>query len=216
MSARVAAALWAAFLLCGGGARPAPDVRLTVSDVHGVRRYPLDAREKKAIVLIFIAHDCPIANGYAPEINRICVEYARRGAAFFVVYVEPDLPAQEARKHARAFAYPCPALLDRAHTLVRRTGATVTPEAAVLAPDGRLRYRGRIDDRHVDFGKRRLQPTTRDLRLALDAVLQGKTVPTPVTRAVGCFIPPAASGTPDGNENAKTPKGGSTRASKGR
>jgi hypothetical protein len=41
----------------------------------------------------------------------------------------------------------------------------------------------------VDVGKRRAEPTQRDLRLALDAIVQGKTPPTPVTKAIGCYLP---------------------------
>ena len=53
----------------------------------------------------------------------------------------------------------------------------------------RLLYRGRIDDRVADFGKRRVEPTRRDLRLALDDILAGKPVQTRLTKAVGCYIP---------------------------
>ena len=51
----------------------------------------------RAAVLFFIAHDCPISNGYAPEINRICAEYSPQKVAFYVVYVEPELATAEAR-----------------------------------------------------------------------------------------------------------------------
>jgi hypothetical protein len=49
-------------------------------------------------------------------------------------------------------------------------------------------YLGRIDDRFPDLGVRREEPTTHELRDALDAVLAGKPVETPRTLAVGCFI----------------------------
>jgi hypothetical protein len=82
-----------------------------------------------------------------------------------------------------------PALLDPAHKVVRAAGATVTPEAAVISPSGTLLYRGRIDDLYLDFGKRRREPTKRDLREALDAILTGKKPALRTTNAVGCFIP---------------------------
>jgi hypothetical protein len=59
----------------------------------------------------------------------------------------------------------------------------------VLSPSGDVLYRGRIDDRVADFGKRRVEPTRRDLRLALDAILAGKPVQARLTKAVGCYIP---------------------------
>jgi hypothetical protein len=55
----------------------------------------------------------------------------------------------------------------------------VTPEVAVVGPGGALLYRGRIDDLWSDYGKRRQEPTTRDLRAALDAALAGRPTPPP-------------------------------------
>jgi hypothetical protein len=59
---------------------------------------------------------------------------------------------------------------------------------AVLSPRGDLLYLGRIDNRQEDFGKQRPQATVFDLRDALDAVLSGKPVPHPRTKALGCSI----------------------------
>jgi hypothetical protein len=67
----------------------------------------------------------------------------------------------------------------------------MAPEAAVLAPDGKVVYRGRIDDRYADYGKRRPEPTQRDLRDALDAVLENKPVRAPTTKVIGCYLPDA-------------------------
>ena len=49
-------------------------------------------------------------------------------------------------------------------------------------------YRGRIDDRYIEFGKDRPQPTVRDLERSLEAILAGKPVPVAETRAVGCIL----------------------------
>jgi len=143
---------------------------------------------KKAVVLLFIASDCPISNSYAPEIQRICAYYTPRNVAFTLVYSDPDLSLANAKKHARDYGYTSPVLLDPTHRLARKAGATVTPEAAVFAPSGKLLYRGRIDNLYVGYGQRRYTVTRHDLRDALDAVLRGKPVPTPITPAIGCFI----------------------------
>ena len=83
----------------------------------------------------------------------------------------------------------CPVLIDRRHELIRQVGPRpVTPEAVVVAPDGTLAYRGRIDDLYAALGKRRYEATTHDLRDALDAVLAGKPVANPREPAVGCAI----------------------------
>jgi hypothetical protein len=79
-------------------------------------------------------------------------------------------------------------ICDTQRELVKRTGVRFAPEVVVLGPDGQQRYRGRIDNLYADYGKRRTQPTERDLRDALDAILAGKPVPKETTKAIGCFI----------------------------
>ena len=58
----------------------------------------------------------------------------------------------------------------------------------MIGAGGRVLYRGRIDDRYIEFGKDRPQPTDRTLERALDAIVQGKPVAMRETRAVGCFL----------------------------
>ena len=158
-------------------------------DVEGVPQDPLATGGRRATVLLFIATDCPISNAYTPEVNRIVDDYAPRGVAFFAVHADPSVSADAARAHAESFGYRCPVLLDPRHVLAGRAGATVTPEAAVLSPDGQVAYVGRIDDLFAGYGKRRHAPTTRELRDALDALLAGRAVAQPNVPAIGCDIP---------------------------
>ena len=80
------------------------------------------------------------------------------------------------------------AVRDPGHTLVSRAQVHVTPEAAVFLPDGKLVYHGQIDDRYIDFGKDRLEPTKRDLEGKLEAIIKGEPVTPSSTRAIGCYI----------------------------
>ena len=158
------------------------------TDVAG-QPHRLPGRDEcRALVLFFIAHDCPMSNGYAPEIARICQKFTPRGAAFRVVYPERGLASADAARHAREFTFPCPAILDRDLRLAARVGATMTPEAAVLSPEGAVLYLGRIDDLYADYGKKRAQPEHRDLREAIGAVLAGRAVPQARTPGLGCHI----------------------------
>ena len=157
---------------------------LVLRDVDG-RDHRVGA---KATVLLFLLPDCPIANYFTPEIERVRKDYAAKGVAFFVVHCDPDVTAAQAKKHARDYGLQCPVLLDPRHVLANRAGASKAPEAAVLTPAG-VAYRGRIDDSYLDFGKRREVPTRRDLRLALDAVLAGKKPSPSTTPVIGCDLP---------------------------
>jgi hypothetical protein len=62
----------------------------------------------------------------------------------------------------------------------------------ILSPAGELLYRGRIDDRNLDFGKYRDAGVKPDMRLALDAVIAGHPAPEKYTKPVGCALPPPA------------------------
>ena len=162
---------------------------LVVRDANGNKVILLQDKSRRATVLLFVTNECPITNAYAPEIKRICDTYTAQKVAFYLVYADPELKAATVRQHGKDYRLPGVALLDPTHLLVHFTQATVTPEAVILAPDGKRLYRGRIDDRYIDFGKARYAATTHDLRDALDAVLQGRPVPHPTTKAIGCFIP---------------------------
>jgi hypothetical protein len=168
-------------------ARKEPSV--TLKDAEGRTQTPLAQPGKLATVLFFVLPDCPIVNASAPEIQRICKDYEAKKVATFLVYPDPDVSAQQVKEHCKAFGLTSPALLDPTHLLVKNAGATIAPEAAVLDPAGKVVYRGRIDDLYAALGKRRPAPTQRDLRIALDEILQGKAVSTPTTKAIGCFLP---------------------------
>lgn len=138
-------------------------------------------------VLVFVTTDCPISNRYAPEVQRLAGRFAGK-VEFTLVYPVPTDSDAAIREHVRTFGYTVPWQRDRSQALVKKTGVTVTPEVAVIDSAGTVLYRGRIDDRYIDFGRDRPQPTVRDLERSLDAILAGKPVPVRETRAVGCIL----------------------------
>jgi hypothetical protein len=163
---------------------------LSIQDVDGVPRFPLNP-EGKASVLFFVLSDCPISNGYAPEIQRICSDYAPKKVSCDLVYVDPDLKIADVKKHMAEYGYTrIPAILDSAQTVVHAAGATITPQTAIVSPSGQVLYLGRIDNLYASLGKKRPEATENDLRKALDEVLSGRPVSTPRTKAIGCYIPP--------------------------
>jgi len=167
----------------------ATQLNFSLRDAAGKSHTASDLRQFKATVFVFVATDCPNSNTYAPIVARLYREYSPRGIAFYNVYSDPSETAESVRKHDTDYLVPFPALLDPHQTLARETGARSTPEAVILDSAGQELYRGRVDDRFVDFGKTRYQPTQDDLHDALEAILQGKPVPHAVTKVLGCAIP---------------------------
>jgi thiol-disulfide isomerase/thioredoxin len=162
--------------------------RFTLRDTAGTVHDEREWANAKAVVLFFITPDCPISQGYVPEINRIAQEYRSRGVRAYAVQSDVTAAPADVRRHVAEYGYRLPVLDDPAQRLVAHTGAEITPEAVVLSPDGRVLYRGRIDDRIVSLGTRRPQATRHDLRNALDAVLSGRAVARAKTTAFGCII----------------------------
>ena len=163
---------------------------LRVRGLDGQMHEPLRVAPGSTHLLFFVATDCPISNRYAPEIGRIVAEYAPRHVSSFLIYADSRATEAHVRAHVAEFwptGIGARIILDEALAVTRGAGATVTPEAAVYTPAGRV-YRGRIDDLYIKLGETRRAPTRRDLRVSLDAVVAGLRVPVAETQAVGCYI----------------------------
>ncbi len=156
-------------------------------DVAGKEWSSKSQREKKAFVVVFLGTECPVNNAYMPRLGELYKEYAPKGVGFVGINSNrTDTPARVAT-HAKEHGIPFPILKDTANVVADRFDARRTPEAFVLSGDGKVLYRGRIDDQ-IGIGFRRPAPTRRDLAEALDEALAGKAVSQPQTTPPGCPI----------------------------
>ena len=168
--------------------RPPRDLALESLDGSPVRPF---AAPTNGWVFVFTRTDCPVAARYTPELQRLAGRASAAHVAFHLVFVDPSEAPSAERSYLREYGYSDFALRDPAHRLVRLTGATATPEAAIFLPskDGpRLIYRGRIDDRYVDIGRMRPAPTRHDVDDVLTAIVKGQALEFRSTPAVGCLI----------------------------
>jgi peroxiredoxin len=165
--------------------------QIKLSDLAGKQVQSLQKSDAKAIVFLFIQTECPLSNRYAPEIKRLYEKYNSGGVTFWLVYPDKDDSAEKIQKHLAEYDYKIGVLRDVGHKLVKATGVSVTPEAAVFVPsnDGmQMIYRGRIDDRTAAFGKTRPAATTHDLDEVLEMIVSGKPLTNKTTLAIGCSI----------------------------
>jgi len=157
----------------------------------------IPATMPRATVWLFISTDCPICNGYQPEIERLRARFAPRGIAFVGVYAEVPLEPSEMEAHRAAFALQYPVRIDADRAIQRRLGARVVPEVVVTAgaPDAAgdpaaFLYRGRIDDQWPERGSRRPSATVHDLESALESIADGKAPAVRTTKPIGCVLDP--------------------------
>ena len=156
-------------------------------DLEGNPVDPIKASEGKISVLVFVRTDCPISNRYAPLLEHLNDIYADK-AKFWLVYPDRNTASQQITDHMRQFHLSIRPLRDPHHSLVKLAKATITPEAVVLDSQGKLLYRGRIDNLYVDAGRSRTAATTHELKDAIESAAFGK-IPMPAsTPAVGCYI----------------------------
>ncbi len=149
-----------------------------------------DDRKFGLDVDIFVSGDCPIANSYAPQINRLHETFGPKGVRFRLVYPETSLKTEDVNRHRKEYSLEPEAVIDTDHSLVERAGASVTPEVAVFDKEGTLRYRGKVDDRFTDYGDKRRVATEKYLEDALRRLIAGEAVEFREEKAVGCFIEP--------------------------
>ena len=161
--------------------------QITTPDVTGHQVQLFDRSGSKLAVLIFVRTDCPIANRYAPEIERLYRAYGSQ-VAYYLVYPDANESAVAIQKHISDYGYTVPALRDPKHVLVKLAKARVTPEAAIFSARGELLYHGRIDNRYISFGKAMNRPTRQDLEDALRSALEGRPIAEISTPAIGCSL----------------------------
>jgi thiol-disulfide isomerase/thioredoxin len=147
----------------------------------------LDARSR-AVVLVFLGTECPIAQRMLPELERLERELGPRGVRFLAVYPNTGETREGVRQQRRRAGLTGEAGLDPDQRLVDRWGVTVTPEVVSLAADGALIYRGRVNDQYAALGKGKPVPIHHDLREALEAFLVTGRARGVRTAPVGCRI----------------------------
>ena len=135
-------------------------------------------RDHKAVVVLFTSTVCPYANYFASHVRDLSENYGPRGVLFLGVNSNNWESHQDVVDHIRERGVGFPMLKDQGHLIADQFGATRTPEAFLVDSTGRLRYRGWVKSKQG----------SPDLQRAIDAVVNGRKVPRPVTKAFGCAV----------------------------
>lgn len=158
-----------------------------LQDFRGTKHALTDYRDSKLIVLAFLGTECPLAKRYGPRLAQLAETYEPRGVKVLGINSNVQDSLTEIAAYARICGIHFPILKDAANYLADVIGVERTQTVFVLDQERTIRYWGRIDDQ---FGVGYVRDATQqnDLQAALDELLAGKEVTTPVTKAVGCYI----------------------------
>jgi peroxiredoxin/cytochrome c553 len=161
---------------------------ITLKNAAGKPWSLYDLKDKKAIVVVFLSFDCPVSTSYAPALAELAKTYRDKQVAFLAVNSSDDGDAAHIAKQAAEYKLSFPVLKDKRCRAADAFKADIAPTAFVLDGNFVLRYRGRIDNGYYARLKKNGRTTRFDLRVALDEVLDGKTVTEPATKPIGCSI----------------------------
>jgi peroxiredoxin len=142
------------------------------------------AHSHKAVVLMFIATQCPYSNAYNDRMRDMAAAYEKRGILFAGINSNKSEPAAEVIAHAKQHGFAFSLMKDPDNKVADLYDARHTPEIFVVDADGKVRYHGRIDENYEEPAK----VTSPDLKNALDALLAGKPIAKAETKAFGCSI----------------------------
>lgn len=161
-----------------------------------------DLRGTRATVLVFLSTECPISNAYIPVLNRLMADFTDQEVAVVGIYSHASQSLTAIAAHERDFEIGFPVLKDPGAHLADQLEITICPEALLFDAEGKLRYRGRIDDRYRRRAAAAVEVKQADLEMALRQMLDGKTVSGSRTTPVGCVLPRAR---PRPNDDDSTP-----------
>jgi len=143
-------------------------------------------------VIVFSSTDCPIANAFAPELERINKEMKSRGGELFLVHVWEGRTHRDATQHANEYGLTMEVLIDKEHELVNMFNATTTPEVVVVSYDHEgepnVVYQGPINNLFDSPGNRRDEATKHFLRDAIHAAFNNTQIERPYRKPIGCVI----------------------------
>jgi peroxiredoxin len=149
-----------------------------------------DFADRAALLVMFICRHCPYVGHVREGIARMARDYADTGLG--IVAISPNDPGtypedapERLAEEARVAGYTFPYLFDETQVVARAYGAACTPDFFLYDADRRLVYRGQLDASRPGNG---IPVTGEDLRAAIDAVLEGRTVPEDQRPSVGCSI----------------------------
>lgn len=161
---------------------PSP-LDFSLKDVNGKVHNLSDYKNSKAIVIMFIATECPVSNAYNKRMAELYKNYKDNQISFIGINSNKAEDIDAIKIHAQKNKLAFPILKDEENKVADNYGASVTPEIFVLSPDYKLLYHGRIDDSRNEDGV-----TNKDLENALNEILAGKEVTVNETKAFGCTI----------------------------
>ena len=143
-----------------------------------------------ALLVMFICCHCPFVKHVEGQLAQIGQDYQNTGLNIVAISANDidkypaDAPERLAEM-AERLKFTFPVCCDESQAVAKAYTAACTPDFFLFNRDRHLVYRGQLDDSRPSTG----QPVTgKDLRNAIDAVLNNRSVDSTQSPSIGCNI----------------------------
>jgi len=167
----------------------APDFAL-IDTVSGEKMSLAELRSDRATVIMFICNHCPYVKHVNSEIVKLASDYMPQGVKFVAISSndiesQPDDSPEKMNETALRLKYPFPYLFDEYQEVAKAYDAACTPDFYIFDKDMHLVYRGQLDDSRPS---NKIPLSGKDIRDALDNLLEGKSISPYQRPSIGCNI----------------------------
>ncbi|MEZ2252193.1 thioredoxin family protein [Microcoleus sp.] len=166
----------------------APDFELPGVDeeVHHLARY---LEKFRAIGVVFMCNHCPYVKLYLDRLKELQADFQDEDFTLIGINAnDANQYPEDSFENMKVFAannqLNFPYIRDVAQDVAESFGASKTPEVFLLDRDGRLRYKGLIDDNADDAAGVQVAY----LRSAIAQLLKDESVEPSSTEAIGCSV----------------------------
>tara|TARA_R110002050_G_scaffold74772_5_gene160191 strand:- start:7663 stop:8226 length:564 start_codon:yes stop_codon:yes gene_type:complete len=141
-------------------------------------------------LIMFICNHCPFVIHINSQIVKMANDYKQKGIQFIAISSNdavnyPQDGPEKMKTLAENEGYPFPYLYDESQDVAKAYDAACTPDLYVFDKELKLIYRGQLDDSRPGNG---LPVTGKDLKLALDCLIEEKESTTTQKPSIGCNI----------------------------
>jgi len=165
--------------------------RFTLPDTISGKNLSLEnIKGEIATMIMFICNHCPFVKHVNPELVRLANDYKSKGIGFVAISANdatsyPEDAPGLMTEVAKQLKYPFPYLYDESQEIAKAYDAACTPDFFIYDKDLHLVYRGQLDDSRPG---NEIPVTGKDIRHALDCLINGQPVPQEQRPSIGCNI----------------------------
>jgi hypothetical protein len=154
----------------------------TAKALRGDKEFDFDSGKQSKITVYFLAGvTCTATNAYAERLAALCEAYGPKGVDFVFLYPNKNESAADKRKFQKEKRLGGAFLNDVDAAIAKKLAAKRTGEALLCDKDGRVLYRGGIDDNLNEPARAKVKYVAQ----ALDETLAGKSVSVTTGKVFG-------------------------------